>query len=192
MGSTEARRSIAIISIASSRAIGGSSRATCSRFRNRPTRHYGERVTSVDTIDINPRVQPTFVCDLAEADRVLAANAYDCVLLPNTLSVLRDVPQSLRQMLRTHKPGGVLLAASSMFVPLIPDGPDCWRLSEAGWREVILPVLQGHEVEIEARGNCWRCGGDPGDCRRGADAGRSRLLRSSLSGPRHSVLSKIP
>ena len=118
------------------------------------TRRYGRNVTAVDTIDINPQVQPTFVCDLAEADRVLPANAYDCVLLPNTLHHLRNVPQSLRQMLRALKPGGVLLAAACAFVPLIPDGPDYWRLSEQGWREVIMPVLRDHEVEIEARGNC--------------------------------------
>jgi SAM-dependent methyltransferase len=118
------------------------------------TERYGQSVTAADTIDINPSFNPTFLCDLAEADRVVPADWYDCVLLPNTLHHLRDVPRSLVQMLRVLKPGGSLLATACGFVPLIPDGPDYWRLSEQGWRELTAEPLRGHRFELDAYGNC--------------------------------------
>lgn len=115
---------------------------------------FGQKVTRVDTFDIDPRFQPTFVCDLGDADAVLPASRYDCVLLPNTLHHLRLIAASLRQLLRVLKPGGVALASACGLVPLIPDGPDYWHLSEEGWREVTSGALAGHEVQVEAHGNC--------------------------------------
>jgi SAM-dependent methyltransferase len=117
------------------------------------TRRYGTGVTVAETIDINPRFNPTFVCDLAQADRV-PADRYDCVLLPNTLHHLRDVRNSMMQMLRVLKPTGSLIATACGFVPLISDGSDYWRLSEEGWREVMAEPLRGHFVQIDGHGNC--------------------------------------
>ena len=52
------------------------------------------------------------------------------------------------------KPGGVILASSATFVPLIPDGPDYWRMSAAGWVEVLQRIWAGCDVRVESYGNC--------------------------------------
>jgi len=115
---------------------------------------FGQAVARVDTFDIDPRFKPTFVCDLGDAAAVLPDSRYDCVLLPNTLHHLRLITPALRQVVRVLKPGGVVLASACGFVPLIPDGPDYWHLSAEGWREIASQALAGHQVDIEAHGNC--------------------------------------
>ena len=118
------------------------------------TRQFGHDVRHAHSFDINPCVQPTFVCDLAESEKVLPDNRYDCCLLPNTLQHLRSLEACLRNALRVVKPGGVVLASSSTFVPLIPDGPDYWRLTRMGWEEVLSRAWAGYDVEVECYGNC--------------------------------------
>jgi SAM-dependent methyltransferase len=118
------------------------------------TRQFGQGVMRADSFDINPRFQPTYVCDLAKAESILPSNRYDCCLLPNTLQHLRELEACLRNALRVGKPGGVILASSAVFEPLISDGADYWRLSSMGWEEITARVWAGCEVKIEAHGNC--------------------------------------
>jgi hypothetical protein len=115
---------------------------------------YGTGIVRVDTVDIDAKYSPTYVCDLAASDDVIPSSSYDCVLLPNALGFLRDIEGALRQALRIVRPGGTILASMGCFVPLIPDGPDYWRLSADGWREVTGRVWAGHDVDVAAHGNC--------------------------------------
>jgi hypothetical protein len=117
-------------------------------------RRYGTDLGAVHTVDINPAFRPTYACDLALAEGVIPDERYDCFLLPNTLSFLRDLEGSLRQALRVIRPGGTILASSSAFVPLVPDMADYWRLSAAGWREVAERAWPGCAVEVTGHGNC--------------------------------------
>jgi SAM-dependent methyltransferase len=117
-------------------------------------RRYGHDVRRADSVDIDPRLGATFVCDLARSDGVLPGEAYDCFLMPSTLQHLRDPEASLRHALRVLRPGGVLLATAVGFVPLIPDGPDYWRHSAQGWTELLDRVWPGGEVEVRSHGNC--------------------------------------
>jgi len=118
------------------------------------THRYGHHIRHAHSVDINPDFQPTFLCDLAKSEDVIPDTSYDCFLLPNTLQHLRNLEGCLRHALRVIKPGGVILASSATFVPLIPDGPDYWRLSAAGWAEVLWRVWAGCEVRVESAGNC--------------------------------------
>lgn len=119
------------------------------------THRFGHGVRDAHTIDIVPNFSPTYVCDLAQSQRVIADASYDCFLLPNTLSVLRDIDGCLREAFRIVKPGGVILATAAGLVPLTGDAPDYWHLSAAGWREVTARVWpRAAEVRIEAHGNC--------------------------------------
>ena len=117
------------------------------------TSRFGKNIRKADSIDINPVVNPTWVCDLAHAD-IIASDQYDCFLLPHTLSFLRNLDCCLREAIRIVKPGGVILATASCFVPLIPDGPDYWRFSAEGWKELVEKLWPGCEIRVEAFGNC--------------------------------------
>ena len=116
-------------------------------------RRFGTALTQVDTVDINPSWTPTYLCDLAQAD-IIPTDTYDCFLLPATLQGLRDIEGSLRHALRVVRPSGMVLASTAGFVPLMPDAPDYWRMSAAGWREVAAKAWPGCEVDVSAHGNC--------------------------------------
>ncbi|MDO8795259.1 MAG: methyltransferase domain-containing protein [Vicinamibacterales bacterium] len=120
------------------------------------TEQYGHDVTASHTVDVvttaNP--SPSYHVDLAHSDGVIPDASYDCFLLPNTLSFLRDLEGCLRQALRVVKPGGVILASSGCHIPLTPDTPDYWHLTGDGWREVTSLVWPDCEVEVTQYGNC--------------------------------------
>lgn len=118
------------------------------------TTRFGQGVRVAHSIDILSQFNPTYVCDLAACDDVVPSGRYDCFLLPNTVQHLRDLESALRQVVRIVKPGGVVLASAAGLLPLIPDGPDYWRLGADGWREITNRAWKGHDVEIEAHGNC--------------------------------------
>lgn len=117
------------------------------------TRKFGREVRCAHSLDIDPQHEVTYTCDLASCD-IVASNSYDCFLLPNTLQHLRYLEPALCNALRIIRPGGVILASACGFVPLIPDGPDYWRLSGEGWKEVAHRVWPGCEIHVESYGNC--------------------------------------
>lgn len=120
------------------------------------TTRYGQGVTAAHSVDISNAANPdlTYLVDLAKADGVIPDAGYDCFLLPNTLSFLRDLETCLRQALRVVRPGGVILATGSSLVPLVDDMPDYWRLSGDGWREIASRAWPGCEIQVEQHGNC--------------------------------------
>jgi SAM-dependent methyltransferase len=118
------------------------------------TERFGTDFRVAHSIDIRPDFNPTYVCDLSACDDAVPSDRYDCFLLPNTVQHLRDVEPALRHALRIVKPGGVVLASAAGFIPLIPDGPDYWRITADGWRVVAARVWPGCDIVIESHGNC--------------------------------------
>jgi len=118
------------------------------------TKRFGHDVTRADTVDVIPRFHPTYLCDLARAEDVLPADAYDCVLLPNTLPHVRDLDAALRNVVRVLRGGGVLLASAAGLLPLTPDAPEYWRFSPDGWRERLSSIWPPGELTIDGHGNC--------------------------------------
>jgi SAM-dependent methyltransferase len=120
------------------------------------TKRFGVDLRSHKSIDINAAMKPDYLCDLAEADRMIAAESFDCFLMPQTLQHLERLEESLRQAFRLLRPGGVILASAAGLLPLIPDAPDrdFWRFSAAGWNVLLNRVWQGAEREVRAHGTC--------------------------------------
>jgi SAM-dependent methyltransferase len=118
------------------------------------TKRFGRDVVVSETVDIEDRFHPTFVCDLAKAEGVIADAAYDCVLLPNTLQHLRDLDPALNNAVRVLKPGGTLLASAAGLLRLTQADQDFWRLSPEGWRIVASRVWRDCEVDVRGWGNC--------------------------------------
>ena len=120
------------------------------------TRRYGQGVTVADSVDIVAGTHEglTYLVDLGRSEGVIPDASYDCVLLPNTLCVLRDIEACLRNALRVVRPGGVVLATTAGIGPLTGDGHDLWRMGADGWRVLTDRVWPGCDVQVEQRGNC--------------------------------------
>jgi hypothetical protein len=118
------------------------------------TRRHGSNLRRTDTVDMEPRFNATYTCDLAASEGVVPTAAYDCFVLPNTLSFLRDLDACLRHALRVIKPGGTILATTAVLGPMDQHTKDYWRLSADGWREVGARVWPGSDMTVRAYGNC--------------------------------------
>jgi hypothetical protein len=118
------------------------------------TKRFGSELIEAHSVDIDGSHHPTFVCDLAESEGVIPSDRYDCFLLPNTLSVLKNIEGCLRHALRIVKPGGAILASTAGLAPLIPDGPDYWRHTKAGWEVLLERLWPNCEIAVEGHGNC--------------------------------------
>jgi len=117
------------------------------------TRRFGQGVVESHTVDINPRFQATYTCDLAQAPQI-PDDYYDCVLAPNTFQHLLDLHAALKTILRVLKPGGTVLASAAALLPLIPEGGDYWRLTPEGWRYVLEGEWPQCEISIQSYGSC--------------------------------------
>ena len=146
---------------------------------------YGCNVRAAHTVDIDPRFEATFTCDLAHSDEVIPTDAFDRFLLPNTLTVLRDLDGCLRQAL-AHCP--TWAARSSALAPCCRNACRMGRLLavERGGlaRSHVACVAwmrgRGRAVRELPGGN----GCDHGDRGRGADRARARRARSAVPGVR--------
>jgi hypothetical protein len=117
------------------------------------TKLFGHNVRRAESVDIDPQHDTTYVCDISHPEGILASNAYDCFLMPNTLNHLRDLEPSLMGALRVVKPRGTILATAATLVPTTPDFLDYWRQTPMGWKEVAARVWPDCVVEVHAYGN---------------------------------------
>lgn len=118
------------------------------------TKRYGVGVAQADSIDIEPNFGPAIVCDLAKSEGVIPDNSYDCFLLPYTLLVVKDLEPALRNAMRIVKPGGTILATTSVMTPVLAEYPEYWRMTENGWRELLPKVWPDAKFEVATHGNC--------------------------------------
>lgn len=117
------------------------------------TQRFGTGVTSGHTVDIAPQFAATYTCDLAASGDVIPSDRYDCFLLPNTLSLLRDIEGCLRHALRVVRPGGVILGTTAA-LGQFNDRRDYWRVGGDGWREIASRAWPGCDVSVTVYGNC--------------------------------------
>jgi peptidoglycan/xylan/chitin deacetylase (PgdA/CDA1 family) len=121
------------------------------------TRRFGEdRVTHSDVVDLNPdNPLSTILSDLRAAANI-PSERYDCVILTQTLHVIREMPAVLAECWRILKPGGVLLAtfpcASRLCLEYGPND-DFWRVTAAGARALVEPIFGGERLDVRSFGN---------------------------------------
>jgi SAM-dependent methyltransferase len=121
------------------------------------TRRYGgSRVKIIDVLDVaedNP--QATIVADLTHAEHV-PSDAFDCVILTQTLHLIYDVRSAIRTLHRTLKPGGVLLATFPGISQIGCRGCSdhwCWAFTQLSARRLFEEAFPAQNVELEAHGN---------------------------------------
>jgi SAM-dependent methyltransferase len=121
------------------------------------TRRYGGgRVQRADVLHVHEgHPEATIVGDLAHGDD-LPSNAFDCIILTQTLHLIFDVHAAVRTVHRMLRPGGVLL----LTVPGISQvGLDefeetwCWSMTAYAVRRLLGEVFPASSLTVDAYGN---------------------------------------
>jgi SAM-dependent methyltransferase len=121
------------------------------------TRRFGGgRVERSDVLHVDPHAPgATIIADLAAGDGI-PSDAFDCVILTQTLQLLYDVPAAIRTVHRILAPGGTLLAT----VPGITQLDEgvwreswYWSFTEASMRRLFTDHFGSPDVLVESHGN---------------------------------------
>ena len=112
----------------------------------------GVRSHVVDVDPANPTA--TIVGDL-QAPGVLGAEAFDCIVLTQTLQYFDDPPVGLATVVAALRPGGVLLLTAPSLSPVDSESylRERWRFTPAGVRDVVSRAAPGASIEVTAHGN---------------------------------------
>lgn len=119
------------------------------------TRLGGGRVTQSDVVALSVD-SPSSVVDHLDALARDCSSAFDCVILPQTLHTIFDVPAAIRATYRVLKPEGVVLATCPGISRLSSDpdtDPQCWNFTSRSARRQFGEVFPADRVSVVVRGN---------------------------------------
>jgi glycosyltransferase involved in cell wall biosynthesis/SAM-dependent methyltransferase len=123
------------------------------------TRQFGgTRVTQSDVLHIAPdHPRATIVADLSAADAPLPPDAFDCIILTQTLQFIYDFRAASRTLHRILKPGGVVLATFPGISQIsrydMEHWGDYWRFTSLSASRVFGEVFRPEAVDVRAYGN---------------------------------------
>jgi len=121
------------------------------------TREFGgDRVSASDVLHVDPDATgATVISDLQKGDN-LPSDAFDCVILTQTLHLLFDMPAAVATLHRILKPGGVLLVT----VPGVSSvdsgewgGTWMWSLTAASLGRLLVQSFAENDITVTAYGN---------------------------------------
>jgi len=116
----------------------------------------GEKVDQADVLNRFPgHPETTFVGDLADGAG-LPSEAFDCIVLTQTLHLLFDLPAAIETLARVLKPGGVLLVTVPWISPI--DRGEWgntwyWSVSPRAFERLLQGPFAGGEVAVASYGN---------------------------------------
>ena len=120
------------------------------------TRKFGSgRVVSKDVLHVVEGTPgATIIADLTSAEHV-PSDAFDCILLTQTLQYVYDIRAALKTLYRILKPGGVLLATIPGMSGLRHDewAGWFWGFTAVSARRLFEEAFPGNKVMIQAYGN---------------------------------------
>ncbi len=124
---------------------------------NAYTRRFGgDRVVTSDVLHVDPQSpHATFVGDLTTADHV-PSDAFDCVVLTQTLHLIYDVRAALATLHRILKPGGVLLATFPGISHIDTGkwaGTWCWSFTLHSATRLFGEVFPPYATTLQTHGN---------------------------------------
>ena len=120
------------------------------------TRQFGDGVAAVEVVDVaaeNP--DATLIADLAQP-RSLPEDRFDCFILTQTIHVIYDVAEVVKNAFRTLRPGGVVLATLPCVSRVDYESgldSDYWRFTPALARRLFESAFGPGNVEVEVYGN---------------------------------------
>lgn len=121
------------------------------------TRQFGgSRVTHSDILDIDPEnLNATIIADLNAAHE-LPDHTFDCIILTQTLLLVYDVRSAIRELHRSLKPGGVLLATVPGITPIAHAELGetwYWAFTRRSMERLFQERFPGSHLTVEAYGN---------------------------------------
>ena len=120
------------------------------------TDRFGHDVTRADVLDIDAsNHRATIVADLASANH-LASETHDCLVVTQTLHLIRDTRAALAHLHRMLVPGGTLLAtlpAVSRVSRGVGVQGDYWRFTVASATWLFGDVFGEEAVHVASHGN---------------------------------------
>jgi hypothetical protein len=121
-------------------------------------RQFGTGILQQDVLDIRAdNLRATIVGDLSAAG-VLPQEAFDCLVVTQTLQLVYDVHAAVTEMYRALKPGGVLLLTCPGITQIYPGNMGenwFWSLTRAAAESLFSGVFGATNVAVEARGNVY-------------------------------------
>lgn len=118
----------------------------------------GANITRQDVLHVhagNPVA--TIVGDLCD-DELLERDAFDCMILTQTLHHIFDMKSALKNVHKALKPGGVLLLTTPGITPVARDewgSSWYWSLTDAAAEHLIGEVFGKDNVQVEQHGNVF-------------------------------------
>ncbi|MBC7890468.1 MAG: glycosyltransferase [Ferruginibacter sp.] len=118
----------------------------------------GQKLVQSDILHIDEsNAKATFIGDLSNAPH-LPTNAFDCIVLTQTLHLVYDFKGALATCHRILKPGGVLLLTSPGITPV--DHGEWkstwyWSFTDSALKRVVTEAFPAGEVEIATFGNVY-------------------------------------
>ena len=117
----------------------------------------GKKVTQSDVVDVRPDHAPaTIVADLTSSDSI-PSDAFDCIILTQTLNFLYDVRAAIRTVYRILKPGGCVLVSVSGIAQIAAEEMaycgDYWRFTHLSLRRLFEESFPSDCITVEAHGN---------------------------------------
>ncbi len=111
------------------------------------TRMGGGKVTQSDVLDVRPGYNDaTIIADLSIGEGI-PAEAFDCIILTQTLNFIYDVHGAIRTVYRSLKPGGTVLVSVS---GIAQNGADEMAYCGDFWRFTSLSLLRLFQEEFPA------------------------------------------
>ena len=120
------------------------------------TRRFGDtRVTASDVLDVDPaNPRATLIDDLTTGAR-LPSDAFDCIVLTQTLQMIFDVRAAIHTIHRILKPGGVALVTVCAITQVTREeaGSWYWSFTELSARRLFEDAFPAGQVGVETYGN---------------------------------------
>jgi hypothetical protein len=120
-------------------------------------RYGGNKLSKSDILHITENPKATFIGDLSDAPQV-PSDAFDCVILTQTLHFIYDFKAALKTCYRVLKPGGVLL----LTVPGIShiDSGEwkeywLWAFTDKSMKRVMAETFPSSKIDVETFGNVY-------------------------------------
>jgi SAM-dependent methyltransferase len=125
---------------------------------NRYTQRFGgKRVSRSDVLhSVTGHPKTTIIADLTDA-RDIPSNAFDCIILTQTLQCIYDVRAAIKTVHRILKPGGTLLVTCHGISQISRYDMDrwgeYWRFTSLSARKLFTEVFREDHIVVQAYGN---------------------------------------